>query len=86
MFFLLGATNWLRIPINYSTPLSNLQEIIAKNAKNWIKPDGKLYLEIGIDQAAEIKNIFISNGWDLRRSEYDLSGIERVLIFTLVQK
>lgn len=59
---------------------------IAKNAKNWIKPDGKLYLEIGIDQAAEIKNIFISNGWDLRRSEYDLSGIERVLIFTLVQK
>ena len=51
-----------------------------------IKPDGKLYLEIGADQGTDIKNIFISNGWDLLRNEFDLSGIERVLIFTLVQK
>ena len=33
-------------------------EQIAKNAKNWIKKHGKLYLEIGIGQAADIKNIF----------------------------
>lgn len=61
-------------------------KIIAKNAKDWIKHDGKLYLEIGADQGTDIKNIFISNGWDLLRNEFDLSGIERVLIFTLVQK
>lgn len=59
---------------------------IAQNAKNWLKPDGKLYLEIGIDQGTDIKNIFISNGWDLQRCEYDLGGIERVLIFTMVQR
>ena len=54
---------------------------IAKNAKHWLKDDGKLYLEIGIDQATDIKNIFLSNGWNLCRNEYDLGGIERVLIF-----
>lgn len=59
---------------------------IAKNAKNWITKDGKLYLEIGIDQGTDIKNIFIHNGWDLHNCEYDLGGIERVLIFTLAQR
>ncbi len=59
---------------------------IAKNAKNWIKDSGKLYLEIGIDQGIDIKNIFINQGWDLQRTENDLGGIERVLIFKLAQK
>lgn len=59
---------------------------IAKNAKVWLKTNGKLYLEIGIDQGTDIKNIFITHGWDLQRSEADLGGIERVLIFTLAQK
>ncbi len=59
---------------------------IAKNAKQWIKPDGKLYLEIGIDQGTDTKNIFINHGWDLLRTEYDLAGIERILIFRLAQK
>lgn len=59
---------------------------IAMNAKEWLKDDGKLYLEIGIDQGTDIKNIFISHGWNLHRTENDLGGIERVLIFTLVQK
>ncbi len=58
---------------------------IAKNAKEWIKNDGKLYLEIGIDQGTDIKSIFITNGWNLQRTECDLAGIERVLVFTLAQ-
>lgn len=56
-------------------------EQIAKNAKKWIKNDGKLYLEIGIDQGNDIKNIFTNNGWDFISAQNDLSGIERVLIF-----
>ena len=32
---------------------------IAKHAKDWITDDGKLYLEIGIDQGTDIKLIFI---------------------------
>lgn len=55
---------------------------ISKHAHKWIKNDGKLYIEIGINQGADIKNIFIQNGWDLSRCENDLGGIERVLVFT----
>ena len=54
---------------------------IAKNAHNWLKPNGKMYLEIGIDQGTDIKNIFLHNGWNLLNSYPDLSGIERVLVF-----
>ena len=59
---------------------------IAKNAIKWIKQDGKLYLEIGIDQGTEIKNIFMKNGWDLLRTENDLSGTERVLVFMVARQ
>jgi len=58
---------------------------IAKHAKNWIKDDGKLYLEIGIDQGTDIKIIFMQNGWDLVKNEYDLGGVERVLVFQKAQ-
>ena len=61
-------------------------ESIAKNAHKWIKNGGKLYLEIGIDQGIDIKNIFIQNGWDLLRSENDLANIERVLVFIRAHK
>lgn len=56
-------------------------QAIAKNAHTWLKNDGKLYLEIGINQGTEIKDIFIRNGWNLVRNAYDLGGVERVLVF-----
>ncbi|MDR0727247.1 MAG: peptide chain release factor N(5)-glutamine methyltransferase [Rickettsiales bacterium] len=56
-------------------------ETIAKNAVKWIKPNGKIYLEIGIDQGPAVQEIFVKNGWDFERSVNDLSGIERVLVF-----
>jgi release factor glutamine methyltransferase len=58
-------------------------EQIAINAKNWIKPNGKIYLEIGAGQKTSVKKIFTSNGWKFIRDEKDLSGITRVLIFTI---
>lgn len=54
---------------------------IAQNAHHWIKDCGKLFVEIGIDQATDIKIIFMNNGWDLIDSKHDLGGIERVLAF-----
>ncbi len=57
-------------------------EQIAVNAKNWIKPDGKIYLEIGAGQKTAVKKIFTSNGWKFVRDERDLGGIVRVLVFT----
>ena len=58
-------------------------EQIAKNAKNLIKQDGKIYLEIGIGQSNQVINIFNFYGWKFERIEKDLSGINRVLIFSL---
>lgn len=58
-------------------------EQIAINAKNWIKPNGRIYLEIGAGQKTSVKKIFSSNGWKFVRDEKDLSGIVRVLIFTI---
>ena len=56
---------------------------IAKNAKNWLNKRGKLYLEIGIEQGDDIKNIFHKNGWKFICSHNDLSGTERVLVFEM---
>ena len=56
-------------------------ETIAKNARNWIKRGGQIYLEIGIDMGARVRKIFELNGWKFVRSESDLANIERVLVF-----
>ncbi len=56
-------------------------ETIAQNAKNWINSHGKIYIEIGIDQGAPIKQIFSEHNWTFIESKTDLGGIERVLIF-----
>ncbi|MBO7509026.1 MAG: peptide chain release factor N(5)-glutamine methyltransferase [Alphaproteobacteria bacterium] len=56
-------------------------EQIAKNAKNWIQPGGKIYLEIGAGQKMAVKKIFESVGWTFIRADRDLAGITRVLVF-----
>ncbi len=58
-------------------------EEIAKNAKNLLKRDGKIYLEIGVGQSNPVIKIFEFYKWKFERIEKDLSGINRVLIFTL---
>lgn len=58
-------------------------EQIAKNALNLIKPDGKIYLEIGVGQSNAVIKIFEYFGWKFERVEPDLSGINRVLVFSL---
>ena len=58
-------------------------EQIAKNTVNLLKPDGKIYLEIGVGQSNHVIKIFEYFGWKFERVEPDLSGINRVLVFTL---
>jgi len=58
-------------------------EQIAKNAKKLLKKDGKIYLEIGVGQSSQIIKIFNFYGWNFERVEPDLSGINRVLVFTI---
>lgn len=54
---------------------------IACNAWAMMRGGGKIYLEIGADQAPAVREIFECAGWRFVRTERDLGGIERVLIF-----
>jgi release factor glutamine methyltransferase len=54
---------------------------IAARAKNWLRPDGRIYLEIGADQGSAVREIFAKHGWNFAAAFNDLSGIERVLSF-----
>ena len=58
-------------------------EQIAKNAKNLLKQNGKIYLEIGAGQSAYVLKIFESCGFRFERVVPDLSGINRVLVFSI---
>lgn len=55
--------------------------VIAKNAGAWLKNGGKIYLEIGQGQTKNVKDIFSDMGWRFLRTECDLAGVERVLVF-----
>ena len=56
-------------------------EAIAKNAIKLIKPNGKIYLEIGVGQSNQVIKIFEFFGWKFNRVVPDLSGINRVVVF-----
>lgn len=58
-------------------------EQIAKNAVNLIKPNGKIYLEIGIGQSNQVIKIFEFFGWHFERVIPDLGGINRVVVFKI---
>ena len=58
-------------------------EEIAKNSIRLLKPNGKIYLEIGVGQSSQVIKIFEFFGWHFERVEKDLSGINRVVVFTI---
>lgn len=78
-----GAMHDPRIALYADKSGTAAYEQIAKNAKNWIKSGGKIYLEIGAGQKITVQKIFKNFGWTSVRAEKDLSGITRVLIFTI---
>lgn len=55
--------------------------LIAKEAKKYLNDGGKIYLEIGFDQASYVKKIFETSGYTFAGLEKDLSKIDRVIIF-----
>lgn len=56
---------------------------IASHARSCIKRDGRLYIEIGAGMSRAVRSIFTSNGWKFVRSDKDLGGKIRVLVFSL---
>lgn len=55
---------------------------LSELMQNWLKPKGKILLEIGFDQHNTVKNIFESKGFSLANSHLDLQKIHRVLEFS----
>ena len=57
---------------------------IAKESQSRLKLGGILAVEIGINQAKNIINIFNNNGFKIKEINRDLSKIERCILATLV--
>ena len=78
-----GAMHDPRISLYAKDNGTAAYEQIAKNAKNWLKKSGRIYVEIGAGAGDAVKKIFESNRWKFVRAEKDLGGITRVLVFTI---
>jgi release factor glutamine methyltransferase len=56
---------------------------LAAEGKSFLKPDGKIMLEFGDDQAGAIKNIFENEKWIVEALKEDYSQRARILIASL---
>lgn len=57
--------------------------IIAKNAKNYLKSHGKIFLEIGFDEATQVVELLKNNGFDCFVKK-DYNNIDRLVIGELL--
>ncbi len=57
-------------------------EQLSDLIKNWIKPDGKIMLEVGFDQYDDVKKIFELKGFSLENSYLDFQNIRRIIEFS----
>jgi|GEM_PF-50633 len=59
--------------------------IIAENAKRFLKPNGKIILEIGFKQADKVSQIFLDYGYVIDNIHQDLQSHNRVIEISLIQ-
>ena len=59
---------------------------LSELTPNWLKPGGKILLEIGFDQYDDVKNIFESKGFSLEHSQKKKKKIRRVLELQFLTK
>lgn len=52
--------------------------ILAKEARRFLKPEGRIYLEIGYDQGDEVSKLLMNHGFEDIRIFSDLAGLPRV--------
>jgi release factor glutamine methyltransferase len=58
----------------------NFYRMLAKEAKSFLKPDGKIMLEFGDGQADEIKKFFEDEKWVVEAVQEDYSQRARILV------
>ncbi len=54
--------------------------ILAREAAQWLTPDGRMLVEIGHDQGAAVSALFLEAGFDDVSVQQDLAGLDRVVI------
>ena len=52
---------------------------IADEACGWLKEGGRIYMEIGYDQAEDVSGIFAAKGYKDIETVKDLAGLDRVV-------
>lgn len=52
---------------------------LADITRNWLRPNGRLFLEVGAGQAGPVSKILAQNDWDDVAIYKDLAGVERAL-------
>lgn len=57
--------------------------VLADQARDFLKPDGQLIVEIGAGREAEVRQLFESRGWKQVREKRDLLGHVRGIQFSL---
>lgn len=57
---------------------------IATLADARVSKKGVVALEVGYEQAPAVKEIFTAHGWHCKKTQPDLAGIDRALLFTRV--
>jgi release factor glutamine methyltransferase len=60
----------------------NCYKIIAKQAQQHLKQNGKIFLEIGYNQERPVTEIFRQHNFKLESSYRDLGNIVRVVSFS----
>lgn len=57
-------------------------EKIAINIRNLLKKDSMIFLEIGYDQAKEVRELFEKHGYRYKKTCKDIQNHDRVLVFS----
>ncbi len=58
---------------------------IAAQAKNFLTPQGLVFLEVGHDQSRQVSEIFAAQEFEARAIKRDLAGFERALMFEIAR-
>lgn len=53
--------------------------ILVRECRNYLKPGGTVYMEIGHDQGRLVRELFQSSGYQEIRIEKDMAGLDRVV-------
>ena len=56
--------------------------VIASGWRDFLRPGGVLAVETGINQAEDVKRIFVRNRLSKITSKRDFSGVERAIVGT----